>query len=238
MAEINQCLLCGRLMPTRLSLKTILGLGPIITPALCAECQETFQRISGSDRCRGCGRDGFTNHLCPECHSWQRQYGWLVENHPLYRYHGAIADYLVRYKFNGDYRLFRVFSAEVQRAVAKLCQQSHASLVVPIPVSQHTALTRGFNQVSAWLDHSCNEGGPVKELLATREWQKQPQSKKNREGRLASPQPFHLVPHTHLTGQTVLLVDDVYTTGRTLYHAASLLKAAGAARIVSVTLAA
>lgn len=48
---------------------------------------------------------------------------------------------------------------------------------------------------------------------------------------------YRLLPGTDLSGQTVVLVDDVVTTGATLSQCAALLKEAGAAQVVALTLA-
>lgn len=239
MVEPAYCLLCGCLITTHLSLRELLWPGQVKTPLTCEKCWTSFHPINSSNCCRGCGRDGCKSSLCAECQKWDHQYGWVVENHPLYHYHGAIADYLLRYKFHGDYRLHRVFNDQISQQVATLAKQYSVSVIVPIPVTEHTLLTRGFNQVEAWLDNLPGQPAiPVRKLLAAKSWQKVDQSRKSRQERLQSAQPFKLLQPMQLTGKNVLIVDDVYTTGRTLYHAASLLKAAGARRIVSVTLAA
>ena len=48
---------------------------------------------------------------------------------------------------------------------------------------------------------------------------------------------YRLQPGVDLPGQTVVLVDDVVTTGATLSQCAALLRQAGAARVVALTLA-
>lgn len=136
-------------------------------------------------------------------------------------------DFMAQYKFQGDYRLHRVFQDEFTQTVQKL----KPTLVVPIPATEHTMLTRGFNQATELY------AGELTNLLAHAHHDKTPQSAKDRQERLATPQPFVLEESSPLVGQRIVLIDDIYTTGRTLYHAAELLRNQGCQEIVSVTLA-
>ena len=63
------------------------------------------------------------------------------------------------------------------------------------------------------------------------------QSKKSRSERIHIPQVFQINPQVEIIGKHILLIDDIYTTGSTLRHAAKLLKESGAERIQSLTLA-
>ena len=64
-----------------------------------------------------------------------------------------------------------------------------------------------------------------------------PQSHKSRQERLATPQPFGYCGPADLERKNILLVDDIYTTGSTLYHARELLLAHNCGCVRSVTLA-
>lgn len=102
----------------------------------------------------------------------------------------------------------------MQQAVVQRC----AEICLVVPVTPTTLQTRGFNQVAGWL------AAPLAPGLMTQATAKSvPQSKKDRQARLRTPQPFKMAPNTILAGQRVLLVDDIYTTGRTMRHAATLL---------------
>jgi competence protein ComFC len=137
-------------------------------------------------------------------------------------------EFMRRYKFQGDYRLRQVFQGVFCRQV----QSYHADLIIPIPVTATTMATRGFNQVLGLLGQTT-----VTNVLNHRAQDKVAQSCKTRQQRLATPQPFRLTDPTVVRDKKVLLVDDIYTTGRTLYHAANLVKQAGCREILSLSLA-
>lgn len=135
-----------------------------------------------------------------------------------------------RYKFSGDYRLRQVFSERIHEQLRK-----QSAIIVPVPVGADTMATRGFNQVTGLL-----ESDRYLELLNVRLDKKTiRQSEKNRQDRLMLGQPFEMMApeKNQIKNQAVLLVDDVYTTGTTIRHAAALLLQAGAASVRGLTLA-
>jgi len=105
-------------------------------------------------------------------------------------------------------------------------------VVAPVPLHPSRLRKRGYNQ-SAWLARALGErvGLPVEDLLeravATR-----PQVGLNRQARAANVKGAFVVPRPdRVAGRTVLLVDDVITTGATAAACAGTLKAAGAERV-------
>lgn len=223
-----QCLLCNRQLRLKLTIRDLLLPTRIVKPLICDDCQQNFTPLTGQTACPGCSRPQEKSVLCTECNEWRSVYPWQLTHHALYRYDDAMKEFMQRYKFAGDYRLRQIFSSEFVSAISK-CQ---VDMVVPIPVTEQTMRTRGFNQVEGLLGNL-----PVNHLLKCRDKEKVAQSKKNRWERLASKQPFILINEAAVRRKRILLVDDIYTTGRTLYHAANLLYQAGAATVISISLA-
>lgn len=223
------CQLCNRRIAVKLTLRDLLWPGRLPPATVCPNCRQQFVALDYVNCCPACCRPQETDQLCPDCCSWRQKYPWQLTHRALYRYNGAMKEFMHRYKFAGDYRLRTVFAAEFTAAVRQLT----AAVVVPIPVTQATMATRGFNQVTALLD-----GVDWTPCLQNRAVKKTAQSQKHRQERLQTPQPFTLSDSSKaVAGKRVLLVDDIYTTGRTLYHAADLIYQAGAASVISISLA-
>lgn len=222
-----ECLLCHRNSRQQLTLWQLLNFQPVEPPLLCQTCLGSLEAISPEQACSGCGR-AWSEQLCPDCAKWQELPSF--KNRAMYQYNELLKQYMSQYKFYGDYRLRKVFQAEIVHEI----NQFKADLVVPIPIDMATQQRRGFNQVAGLLE-------PVKIVdgLMTLESDKQrPQSAKNRQERLKSKQPFKLnLSAEKFNKKKVLVVDDIYTTGRTIRHAATLLLDAGASEVVGLTLA-
>jgi competence protein ComFC len=203
---------------------------------LCAECQKGLQWIGGK-RCVHCSRSlGMLpeelkkGEVCRDCYRWEEDPNWkgiLQKNTSLLEYNDFLKGYLARYKYRGDYILAKAFGTQLTNRLKPL-QFDH---IIPIPLSNERQYERGFNQSAALLEEA---GFPPSHLLTRSHSEKQ--SKKSRQDRLQQKQIFSLTS-TNLTGQSILLFDDIYTTGTTLRQAAKLLKEAGAKQVTSLTLA-
>ncbi|WP_319805544.1 ComF family protein [Cytobacillus firmus] len=121
----------------------------------------------------------------------------------------------------------RVFSAFIREKLKAL----EFDYLVPIPLSPERLYERGFNQSAALIHES---GYTAIELLQRVHSEKQ--SKKSRQERIHHNQVFKPL-NADIENKVILLIDDIYTTGSTLYHAAKVLKASGAASVSSFTLA-
>lgn len=223
-----QCLLCNGQFSWQPRLGQWLSLGNIHEPVICPQCASGFSHYP-APRCCGCGRHLNAGHkYCNECRQWRRQLGWNIAHRCLYPYDAAMKELMHRYKFQGDYLLRKVFQQEMTQQAKRLA----ADYIVPIPVTPQTMQHRGFNQVEGLF--SCS----LTKCITTISREKQAQSTKTREERLRTEQPFCLTESlTDLKNKQVLIVDDVYTTGRTMYHAATLFKQAGVKDVLGLSLA-
>ncbi|MCC9088380.1 ComF family protein [Bacillus pumilus] len=104
-------------------------------------------------------------------------------------------------------------------------------VLIPIPLSKERLKERGFNQsvVLASLI-----GMPILQPLVKIHQSKQ--SKKSKNERLDQKGLFQLKQSDATLQKDIVLIDDIYTTGATIYDAAKILKDAGAKSVSSFTL--
>lgn len=213
-----KCSLCQREIIRNLKLKEILLPGRMITEELCADCRTGFILLKKEKVCHGCNKPS-KNPYCHDCRSWQRQYpDYNFHHEALFKYNEVFKQWMMQYKISGDYRLRYTFQQEIRDFFRFFQREKY--LICPLPLSQQRFHKRGFNQVSSFLEAA---GVPVTALLV-KSLHTKPQAEKNRQDRLQMQQPFELnVEPEEIRGSKIILVDDVYTTGRTMFHGASLL---------------
>jgi ComF family protein len=113
-----------------------------------------------------------------------------------------------------------------------------AELVLPLPLSRERLRQRGFNQALELARQLAP--GKVEARLLQRLRDTPAQSALPREQRLRNVRgAFGIAPGKahHVAGRRIVLVDDVMTSGATLFAAAQTLRDAGAAHITGLVLA-
>jgi len=194
---------------------------------LCDDCIKQIDWI-GATRCPKCGRDSEVEQLCLDCLNWEASMEWsgvLENNISFIKYNAFMKEFFARYKYRGDYELAKVL-AELLKSQMNTIRE--IDFVCPIPLSEERLVERGFNQVGAVLDFL---ELPYENLLVRNHSEKQ--AKKSKKERIQLGDIFSAT--MNVEEQTILLVDDIYTTGSTIYHAAKVLKKAGAHKVFSMT---
>lgn len=205
---------------------------PLLIPSdlRCQSCEDRLERIDWQVCCSCCGQRD-TQH-CSDCQEWTRTHPDFVFDHRgIFAYNEGMKEWLHQYKLVGDYRLRNVLATDVK----KVLKAYRYDQLIPIPLSTDRYKSRGFNQVTAVLDAA----GLSYEEHLLKPMPLAPLAALSKKERMAIPQPFSLKKGAAecIMGKKILLVDDVYTTGRTLYHAAALIHSCQPASVQSISFA-
>ncbi|GAB3056894.1 ComF family protein [Virgibacillus ainsalahensis] len=221
------CLWCNSQLIPEISWVTILTLS--IPKQLCESCEKELEDLHGS-RCSRCSRIS-EEKICADCSWWEAhpKRDTIVSNHSVFSYNSMMQEMIAKWKYRGDYHLGHVFKQQFTHVFQHTFSNMDKDLVaVPIPLSKERQYERGFNQAKMLADFLPIQ---TKEVLTRVHGEKQ--SKKTRRDRILTDNPFEITETLH---NTILLVDDIYTTGTTLRHAAGLLKAHGCPNVYAYTL--
>lgn len=217
---MSACNFCSRQMKQPISIAFVFSFRPVSEPTICDKCKDKFQKIISDESCPGCAREQTNCEMCADCKKWQEVYPNILLNHAaLFSYNETARAFMNDYKFKGDIKLAEVFS-EILNATLTSFLSSH--IITVVPASKKSLENRGFNAVQLLLDYA---EIPYVSLLSHQNFTGL-QSSKNRSERLKTKQPFALT-ETEIElekGKSILLIDDVYTTGRTILHARILLE--------------
>ena len=156
------------------------------------------------------------------------------------RYQGGLRELIRRLK----YRRQRAALPYIESFLKAADQRNgrgffHPSeLAVPIPLHAEKQRQRGFNQAELiFQEWTLRNDLPMQRLLL-RQRATLPQYGLNALQRRRNMQgAFRLAAGTEVTGRHILLLDDILTTGSTLYTCAELLHQAGAASVSALVLA-
>ena len=234
---MSNCLICNNPLITTNSWGKLFTLAE--PSLLCDECSSKLEKVEG-DRCAICDRsfDNIAteyrhNDLCYDCVRWQQDPRWkdtICKNRSVYIYNAYLKDIISLYKFRGDHVISQLFKQEFQRVFKKHFDKSY--IIIPIPLSAERLYERGFNQAKVLAELLQL---PIIEVLARTHLEKQ--SKKSRTERMNTENVFSITGSSDIPSRKILIIDDIYTTGSTLRHAAEVLLHAGAESVSSLTLA-
>lgn len=175
--------------------------------------------------------------LCEECENQMRKVPKLVQNpkdHPavytlaLFPYESTARDYVLLLK-NGIWDIPSTYLAQ-HMAQAYKKENWDCDWVVPVPIPYFRKCKRGYNQAEK-LAQSVAEclSLPCKDILHAKSSLIQ-QKLLNRMQRLESRNNAYSCK-ADLSGKTILLIDDVITTGTTTKACANELRKAGAKKV-------
>ena len=186
-------------------------------------CSDCLHRIGVIEPpyCHGCGAelDGVLD-LCSKC--------MVAEGRPwkdavtVFHMKGFGGELIHRFKYGGAFELGRSLGQIAAEAV--VARGIKVDVIVPIPLHWARMLRRGYNQseiIATHLSHELNI--PVERLIMRNRRTKQQAKldKSEREKNLMNS--FSLIKGANYKKRSILLVDDVMTTGATLTEAAKVL---------------
>jgi ComF family protein len=148
------------------------------------------------------------------------------------------ADCIAKFKFHGDVGLARQLAQLMRNAPWAEPALEMADSVIAMPLSASRLRERGFNQAYELIKHLALHKADAKSLLRLEHAVHQVGA--TRAERLAQARnTFWIDPNRipTLQGKSVVLLDDVMTTGATIYEAARTLRKAGVAHITGLVFA-
>lgn len=198
--------------------------------SLCADCFKKL-KITNGQRCEICLDRINTEGLCKNCLNKRPFYTKLYSP---YVYDTAIKELILKFKSGNNQFLKEYFALIALDGIPSEILDK-CTLITNVPCSRYKLKKRGYDQAQLMAKAISEKTDiPYKEALYRLSGEKTALlSRKHREKTVE--ERYSLC--TNVYGETVLLIDDVCTTGTTLNYCAEQLKKAGAKEIFCFTVA-
>lgn len=214
--------------------------------ALCEDCRAALPIRTLENCCVLCGKTlladeraaGTAAAECAQCHKKRPAFD-LARSAVLYK--GPVRALVHEIKYHHG-----LYVVEELADLLEGCYRAHygaetTDFIIPIPLHWNKRVHRGYNQ-SAILARRLGRrlGLPVAERFLRRRLDTETQTHMSADERRTNMKGAFEVPARHadrVYGKRILLLDDVMTTGSTFGEAARALRAAGAGRIICLSLA-
>jgi len=189
---------------------------------LCAACDADLPRLAPV-RCPRCALESPRGEVCGRCLSETPHYDATVA---VLAYEFPADALILALKFRGELALAGLLGEMLSRTISS----REVDCVIPVPLSAARLRERGYNHAAEIARHVRPAKLDLALCVRSRDTPPQmalPYDERRRNVRGA----FRCT--RALAGESVAVVDDVMTTGATLDEIASVLKTAGATRVVN-----
>ncbi|MFN2352501.1 MAG: ComF family protein [Kiritimatiellia bacterium] len=224
----------------------------LVYPRTCALCgaqsEEGYLYLCWNCRCRLpltqlpvceiCGRTATTetDYICPAC---RRKQPAFDRARAAAHYRGLMRDMVLNLKYHNALWLSHDLGILLAGAMAAFYQDHPFDAVTFVPLSWMRRRTRSFNQarlLASSLAHRSKPRRPVWNCLERNRFKETQTHLAARARQKNVRGAFRMTRGAEVQGKTLLLVDDVMTTGATVDECARVLKQAGAKGVYVLTL--
>lgn len=214
------------------SLRSVVG-GRCPAHVLCVQAEST---LSVRPLCCQCGKK-LLNREAEYCGDCSRGHHLFSAGRALYEYED-IAPALYRFKYGGCREYASFFGRELAEQLGNYIYSLKPEGLVPVPMYPAKERRRGYNQAGLLAQALGRELDiPVYPKIVVRNRNTRPMKELNCEERLNNLKKAFNLARNGVKLKTIILVDDIYTTGSTMDQVSAVLLNGGCQNIYFVTLA-
>lgn len=189
-------------------------------------------------------------YICGDCYkkipfveetnaSFNKGFNYYDDMICVCKYSGIIKDALRRFKFSNKPAYAKTFSLLLLQKLKEMTNGHVFDIIISVPLHKQKELARGYNQsylISKEISRGlgiCEQSAVLKRIRNT-----DSQSRLEKNMRLTNVKDAFMVNNAAaVTGKTILIIDDILTTGSTLNECCRVLKQAGAVKAIAAVIA-
>ena len=202
---------------------------------LCKECAGKIHPIGG-ETCRKCGkslRDSFGLY----CYDCSRKIHYYDRGFAVFEY-GDIKLSLYRFKYAGRAEYARFYAHTANRLLGDVLGEIKPDALIPVPIHKSRQRDRGYNQAEVFAKElSVLTNIPVISNYIIRHKATIPLKKLDEEGRRNNLKKAFIIGPNGVKLDTIVIIDDIYTTGATIDEISRLCREVGVRKIYFLTVA-
>ncbi len=217
------------------------------TDSVCQDCASRLPRVD-FPYCVRCGKPLSQKYRLDSCKNCAESWKYIDRARSLFLYQSPALELLHKFKYNGRISLGVFLAKSLAEAFPSMRSLStlfswepveEPIVIIPIPIHPVKKFTRGFNQNEVVLEFYRHALGiPVSTLMIRRKYTRS-QVGLTENKRFENVKHAFYVPKRlsrQVEGKSVLLFDDLITTGATINSAGRALKKAGARYVFALSL--
>ena len=218
-------------------------------PSRCAVCDEVTDSPGAGlcEKCKGkivyikepyclkCGKQlkKEEKEYCSDCERIRHLFDAGVS---LYDY-GSMADSVFRFKYAGRAEYAAFYGRDLYEKKEHWLKSLRPDALVPVPIHSSRMRKRGYNQATLIArELSKHSGIPVREELIRRSTRTQPLKDLSHAERQNNLKRAFKIRQNDVKLNTIVIIDDIYTTGSTIDSMTRVLKEAGIGKVYFITL--
>ncbi len=203
--------------------------GDIVVPKgerVCLSCRGRFKYVE-EPYCLKCGAPLLKagEEYCADCKGRKHYYDY---GRAVFIYDDVMSLSIYGFKYRGRQEYASYYADEIAARYGRFIRELSPDALVPIPLNKKRLRKRGYNQAELIaFELSKRLSIPVKPDLLIREKNTKPQKNLSGQERENNMKRAFKIGKNDVLLKTVILIDDIYTTGSTIDSAAACLKESG-----------
>lgn len=200
--------------------------------SMCKQCLDSLPYITKC--CNKCGESIKSGTICLNC---KQNLPKINRNFSIFKYEPPISTLITNLKFKNQKYLAKYLSNFLVDKFLEM--EIEVDYIIPVPISEKRFKVRKFNQTELLCSTFEKELNiKIENNLVARVKDTPNQTSLNRRERLINLKDcFKVLNKQKVKGKTILIVDDVYTTGATINEIATVLFNAKAKAVYGLTVA-
>lgn len=219
----RRCPVCHRIIPTNNNL-------------VCTVCRPRLTYVK-EPICKKCGKP-IEDSLLEYCFDCSRYNQYYDEGRAAFVYDNEMKQSIYQFKYNDKREYVEFYATEIIKALKNDINRWNADALIPVPIHRKRKKIRGFNQ-SFLLAREMGQclQIPVVNDMIIRDKNTLPQKELSFKERQINLKNAFKIVQNDVKLNSIILVDDIYTTGNTINEVAKVCRQAGINKIYFICIA-